>query len=69
MKLVFQPSHEAERAGEQVGRGWEHVSPNNPSTFSEGTWTLQTYITVPSEKVLGSLGEVLKTLGRRGEEA
>ena len=34
--------------------------PTDPSTFSEGTWTLQTYIrvspiTIP-EKVLGSLG-------------
>ena len=30
--------------------------PSDPTTFSEGTWTLQTCLQSPSEKVLGSLG-------------
>ena len=50
----------------------EHIScrnclcliPRDPSTSSEGTWTLQTYISSlqsPSDKVLGSLGNVCFT--------
>ena len=36
-------------------------NPRDPSTFSEGTWTLQTLspitLSIPYEKVLGSLGQ------------